>query len=197
MIYRFNIWFEDKEEITRSIEIGSNATFEEFHKAILSSINFDSSQMASFYVCDENWNKGIEVTQFDMTDLGDLDAEEINIEDVKPIMSETKLSDFIRDPKQKFIYVYDFIEMWTLKIQLMGIEEEVVGILYPRTTKKQGEAPAQHKGTESFKLIDDLEMDEIAEQIKKEYTGGTSPTDPYGDDDAIDPDIMDEFNDLY
>ncbi len=199
MIYQFKIWFEDKEEVSRNLEVKANASFEDLHLAILNAIDFDSKHMASFYMCNENWVKGMEVTQFDMTDHSAMEEEDVEftLDNLKPIMAESRVADFIKEPLQKMIYVYDFLEMWTLKIQLLGVEEEVKGILYPRVFEIQGEAPKQYKGSERFKLLDDLEMDEIAEQIKKEYTGGTSAPDPYDDEDMVDPDIMDEFNDLY
>lgn len=197
MIYQFKVWFEDNDEILRKIEVKTSTSFENLHNAIQDSIGFDKMQMASFYICDENWNKGMEITQFDMTDLSeDMDSEEIDLESIKPIMADSRIADFIKEPLQKIIYVYDFIEMWTFKIQLLGIKDEIKGILYPRIAESVGEAPSQHRGTESFKLLDDLEMDEIAEQIKQEYTGGPAAPDPYGEDD-VDPDIMEEFNDLY
>ena len=198
MIYQFKIWFEDNEEIIRNIEVKSSASFEDLHSAILDSIGFDKKHMASFYMCDENWVNGMEITQFDMTDTNSMDEEDVefSLDNLKPIMSDSRLADFIKDPYQKISYVYDFMEMWSLRLQLSGIEEEVSGILYPRSHNAEGDAPEQYKGATRFKLLDDLEMDEIAEQIKKEYTGGTKTSDPYGDDD-VDPDIMAEFNDLY
>ena len=88
-------------------------------------------QMASFYICDENWNKGMEITQFDMTDLSeDMDSEEIDLESIKPIMADSRIADFIKEPLQKMIYVYDFIEMWTIKIQLLGIKDEIKGYVH-------------------------------------------------------------------
>ncbi|PJB14623.1 MAG: hypothetical protein CO118_07650, partial [Flavobacteriales bacterium CG_4_9_14_3_um_filter_32_8] len=67
-IYKFRVTIEDNSDkvIFRDIEIKSTQTFEDFHQIILKAFNFDNSQMASFYVSDEDWNKAQEIALFDM-----------------------------------------------------------------------------------------------------------------------------------
>ena len=66
-VYKFKVYFEDYEDIYRVIEIKSNQTFLDFHHAILESIKFDNKQLASFYMSNDAWKKGQEITLEDMT----------------------------------------------------------------------------------------------------------------------------------
>ncbi len=61
-VYRFRVSFEDNEEIYREIEIKSLQNFEDFHTIILSSIGFDNKHQASFFISDDYWRKGDEIT---------------------------------------------------------------------------------------------------------------------------------------
>lgn len=155
-VYKFKLTFEEYEDIHRMIEIKSSQTFLEFHKAILESIGFDQSQMASFYMSNDTWKKEQEITLEDMSD--DNDDNSIPI----PTMKDSRLSMFVNDPHQKIVYVYDFLEMWTMHLELTGIEmKEKPGVKYPVCTKSVGLAPKQHDKVQRFGLVDDNEFDEI------------------------------------
>ncbi|MEI6507934.1 MAG: hypothetical protein WCO54_05575 [Bacteroidota bacterium] len=152
-LYKFKITFEEYDDIYRVIEIKSTQTFEELHKAILQSINFDTKQLASFYMSTDTWKKGQEITLEDMSE---------NEENKTPVMKESKLSSYIIDPHQKILYVYDFIEIWTFYIELIGIEvKEKAGVKYPLCSKTVGLAPKQYDKVQRFGLVDDNEFDEI------------------------------------
>jgi hypothetical protein len=168
-VYKFKVAFEDYEDIYRVIEIRSDQTFLDFHKAILDSIGFDQKQMASFYMSNDSWKRFQEVTLEDMTDRDDEPEKKL------PIMKKSKLADFIVDPHQKMIYIYDFIELWTLQIELNGIEiKEKAGVKYPVCTKTVGMSPKQHAKVQRFGIIDDNEFDEITKNYldKSEEPGG-------------------------
>lgn len=155
-VYKFKISFEDYEDTFRVIEIKSSQTFFDFHKSILEAIGFDNKQMASFYMSNDSWKKEQEITLEDMTD--DNDEKAIPI----PTMKDSRLSMFINDPHQKIIYVYDYLEMWTMQIELIGIEiKEKAGVKYPVCTKTVGLAPKQYDKVQRFGLVDDNEFDEI------------------------------------
>lgn len=155
-VYKFKITFEDYDDIYRVIEIKSTQTFLDLHKAILDSIGFDQKQLASFYMSTDSWKKGQEITLEDMSDEDDEDGVKI------PVMAKSKLADYINDPHQKIIYVYDFLEIWTLFIELTGIEiKEKAGQKYPFCSKTVGLAPKQYDKVQRFGLVDDNEFDEI------------------------------------
>ena len=62
MIYRFTLISDEVDDFMREIQIDSEATFLDFHRAILSSVGYADDQMTSFCLCDEGWEKGQEVT---------------------------------------------------------------------------------------------------------------------------------------
>ena len=155
-LYKFKLTFEEYEDISRVIEIKSSQTFFEFHKAILDSVGFDQKQMASFYMSNDTWKKEQEITLEDMSD--DKDENSIPI----PTMKDSRLSMFVNDPHQKIVYVYDFIEMWTMHLELVAIEmKEKSGIKYPLCSKSVGLAPKQYDKVQRFGLVDENEFDEI------------------------------------
>ena len=169
-VYKFKVTFEDYEDIYRVIEIKSSQTFLEFHKAILDSIGFDQKQMASFYMSNDSWKKEQEITLEDMSDYNDENTVPI------PTMKDSRMSMFVNDPHQKIIYVYDFIEMWTMHIELTGIDiNEKAGTKYPVCTKQGGLAPKQYDKVQRFGLVDDNEFDEITKNYldKSDETPGS------------------------
>jgi len=132
LIYRFKIVSDDNDKFYREIEIKPGNSFEDFHQAIQDCVSFEKGEMASFYICDSKWNKLQEIA---LCDVSDPDATD-NTEDIKvPEMSEVKLKDCINDPSQRMIYVYDFLKMHTLYIELSKITEGDSKIKYPRCIK--------------------------------------------------------------
>ena len=67
-IYKFRILLESKEEyeIFRDVEIKSTQNFDDLHEIIVAAYGFDNLQMASFYVSNDEWEKGQEISLFDM-----------------------------------------------------------------------------------------------------------------------------------
>jgi hypothetical protein len=157
MIYRFKIWFEELEDVVRWIDIKPTHTFFDFHNIILQSIDFKDLEPSSFFMSNDRWTKGLEIT---VADMGFEDTDE-----PKLLMKDSTLKDYINDPHQKFIYVYDFIEMWTLHIELQNILEDEKGKTYPNIQKSLGKSPKQSGGAGKFLLMDDLEMDDLANEI--------------------------------
>jgi len=92
---------EKNEEIFRDILISDTDNFESFYKAITKSFNFSGKEIASFYVSNDSWDKGHELPS---------------------VMSSAKIKDFITEPDQKFILVYDFIKMWIFLVELIGYD---------------------------------------------------------------------------
>ena len=72
MIFRFRVVLDNdtKEDIFRDIEIRDTDTLEDLHNVITQSFGFDGSEMASFYISDDEWNQGEEISLFDMSEGG-------------------------------------------------------------------------------------------------------------------------------
>lgn len=55
MIYRFTIISDEVDDFVREIQIDPEATFLDFHEAILKSVGYTNDQMTSFFICDDDW----------------------------------------------------------------------------------------------------------------------------------------------
>ena len=71
MIYRFTIISDEVDDFVREIQIDPEATFFDFHEAILKSVGYANDQMTSFFICDDDWEKEKEVTLEEMDDNPD------------------------------------------------------------------------------------------------------------------------------
>jgi len=148
MIYRFRVILDNdtEDDIFRDIEIRKTDTLEDLHNTITQSFGFDGTEMASFYISDDEWNQGEEISLFDMSE---------SINPVK-LMNETFLEDVIDQSKTKLIYVYDFLSMWTFLVELAEIVEVTKGVDYPNLMYVHGQIPdeAPEKSFEADDLDD-------------------------------------------
>ncbi len=134
-VYRFRVTFEDFDDVQRDIEIKSTQTFDDFHQAIHAAIGFDGAKPSSFYMSDDYWKKGKEITS---RELKEVEKGKI------ATMKKARLCDSIADPHQKIYYVFDFTSIWTFHVELIKIMvNEEIGVNYPRCIKVTGEAPKQ------------------------------------------------------
>jgi hypothetical protein len=60
-------------------------------------------------------------------------------------MADTTIGSEIKDPNQKFIYLYDFNKNWTFLVELINVsKEESSRINYPSSVRAEGIAPSQY-----------------------------------------------------
>lgn len=143
-IYRFRISFEDYDDINREIDIKSNQTFEDLHRAIHRSTGYNAEKPSSFYVSTDNWLKGDEIA---------INPTQRKIDNGVVLMENSKLSSFIDDPHQKFYYIYNFERPFDFHVELVKIILDTdPKIEYPYVVKSVGEAP---------KIIDKTNIDSI------------------------------------
>ena len=151
MIYRFRVILDNdtEDDIFRDIEIYKTNSLEEFHETIINSFGFINNEMASFYISDNEWNQGEEISLFN---FGDESKE-------TKLMSSVAINQVINNENNKLIYVYDFLNMWVFLIELIEVAEEIKGINYPNIIFSKGELPekAPEKKFESKKdgIVDD------------------------------------------
>lgn len=158
-ILRFRIYWEDDESIYRDILIKHQQPFVELHKAILSGYEFDSKHQATFFRSNDQWMRGREIS---------LERYAEQTYKVEPLlMEEVNLGSEVKDPNQKFIYVYDFVKQWTFRVELIGVDKEADNkITYPACIRKEGIAPSQY-GT---KGLIDSRLAEIEEKYDLQPT---------------------------
>jgi len=143
-ILRFRIYWEDDDSIYRDVVIKHTQNFADLYLCILKSFEFDNKHKATFYRSNDNWLRGREISLEKYADKA---------YKVDPfIMTEVTMGSEIKDPNQKFIYVYDFNKFWTFMVELISVDkEENKKLTYPVSIRKEGIAPSQY-GTKG--LID-------------------------------------------
>jgi hypothetical protein len=134
-LYRFRVTFEDYDDVTREIDVKSNQTFEDLHRAIHQSTGYNPEFSSSFYISNDQWTKGEEITYL---------PNQRRIDRGVSLMSKVKLLSFIDDPHQKFYYTFNFDRPFDFHVELMKIIlDETPGTTYPAVVKSVGEAPKQ------------------------------------------------------
>jgi hypothetical protein len=184
-VYRFRVSFEDHDDVYRDIEIRSNQTFEDLHCIIQSAINFDALKPASFIMSNDYWIKGQEIS---------LHPKQDREGKTLPAMAEAKLSEYIVDPHQKIIYVYDYDANWNLQIELIKLlpaADEKRN--YPVCVKSNGEAPKQYTIINVPKATPAIE-DELSALLMGDGILNATEEDEAEEDDplALKEDMMEE-----
>ncbi|MDB4921122.1 hypothetical protein [Mucilaginibacter sp.] len=134
-LYRFRVTFEDYDDVVREIDVKSNQTFEDLHRAIHQSTGYNSEYPSSFYISNDQWTKGEEITYL---------PNQKRIDRGVALMNKVKLLSYIDDPHQKFYYTFNFDRPFDFHVELMKIIlDETPGVTYPAVIKSTGEAPKQ------------------------------------------------------
>lgn len=193
--YRFRITFEDHDEVFREIEIRSNQTFADLHSAIQASIKFDNVKRASYFMSNDLWKKGDEITNRPLSENDNAVA-----------LADARLSDYILDPHQKIYHTYD--GSWLFYIELIKIIAENPATSYPTCVRIQGDAPKQYavieppKGTRSADelleedfLLDGEEptVEDVEDSGNYESEDESDDTETYGE--AVDEEEYDNIED--
>ena len=98
MVYKITFSCDDADDFRRVFEADSEATFLELHQAILKSAGYPDDQMTSFFMCNDRWEKGQEVTLVEMGSSFEYD---------NMIMEATRLSELLEENGQRILYVFD------------------------------------------------------------------------------------------
>jgi hypothetical protein len=134
-LYRFRVTFEDYDDVMREIDVKSNQTFEDLHRAIHQSTGYNCEFPSSFYISNDQWIKGEEITYL---------PNQRRIDRGVALMEKVKLSNRIDDPHQKFYYTFNFDRPFDFHVELLKIIlDETPGTVYPAVIKTAGEAPKQ------------------------------------------------------
>ncbi len=151
MVYRFRIISNEAEGFVREFELQGNQTFYDFHLAIQKNLEYDNSQIASFQITDQSWIMIKELTLFD------LDEDNPNIAP----MDVATIDEFVKDPKQRMLYMFDMFNDRALFIELVGKFKETESKKFPACILEKGEPPIQIKldGGSGSSIFDDAMSD--------------------------------------
>lgn len=150
MVFKFTIISDEADDFIRVIEIDSEATFFDLHKAILQAVDYSDDQITSFFLCSDDWEKEQEVTLMEMDSGSEYD---------NMVMDETKLEDLIEDEKQKLLYVFDMISD---RAFFMELTEIITGENLDKAicTMETGMAPEQFMMEDVTAITQKLTIDE-------------------------------------
>ncbi len=179
-LFKFRVIMDTEEDVFRDIEIETESNFDSLHKALLDAFDFEQGEMASFYLSDEEWSKGLEIS---LMDMGGVDEDSLS-------MSTTLLSDMVMKPGDKILYVYDFMRMWIFYIELIEVKKDKPSTIYPRVALAFGDAPSQ----DSKEFQDMFEADVVGAGLSDLDDDGEEE-DEFGEDDSIFDE--DEFDGSY
>ena len=169
MVFRFLILSDEGDDSKREIQIDSEATFLDLHNAILDSVGYTKDQMASFFVCDDDWGKRTEITLVEMDTSSDVDSY---------VMEDTRLDELLEDEHQKLLYVFDYM---TDRAFFMELREIIPNKDLDKAvcTKSKGVPPAQQ-----------MSLDEFDNKLASSSSSSDLDADFYGDSE-YNPDELD------
>ena len=159
MVLKFRLISNEHDDFIRDIEILDDQTFFHLHMAIQDNLHFDKSQIASFFVCNQDWEKGQEITLFELSEE----------ESAKVItMENAMLGDQLPEIHDKMVYVFDVFNERQFFIELVEKREPDTLKHYPLCSFEQGQAPQQiyldqifaPGNYADFALMDDLSFGE-------------------------------------
>jgi len=151
MNYHFRIISDEVEDFIFDVLIDSSAFFIDLHNFIQKTLDFDKSQIASFFITDSDWNKDLEITLLDMMG-GDNES---------MVMDNVRLHDLINNKHQRMLYMFDMLSDRVLFIELIDINNKKIKT--PVCLRLDGEPPKP--------TSEDFDLDEnnfIPEEIFEE-----------------------------
>ena len=178
MDYRFEISLPNSSDFRCEIAIGGDQTFQQFHDKIVDVLNYDNSQMASFFTIDKMGNRGKEIALMDMA----TDEEESDT----LVMDSTKISDIIKPGCLELEYVFDFFTNRYFRVEYAGEYVRDSSDVMPVCVFCDGDIPEQFSFDEGN---DNWEFDKPEEEFDDEYDDSFMEefgNDSYGDEDLED-----------
>ena len=168
MVFKFVIISGEEEDFLREFELDENNTLLDFHNSLQEELEYDGSQMASFFTTSKKWEKEEEFTLFEMG------ANTTPMEDVI-------IDDIVLEDNQKLLYVFDMFNERALFIECIGSLEPVEGRTYPVCTRSQGRPPQQVLFSDFTKATASYNDDEPDEEILNEDNGDLADLENFDD----------------
>lgn len=156
-ILHFRVVIDNTDGVFRDIHIARTASYQDLHDAIISAFGFSGMEMASFYLSNDEWDKGEEITLMDiMAEPG---------EDPVRIMADTQLNELVGVVGDKMIYLYDFMRMWIFYVEIIGSSAAQADAEYPLVALSVGAAPAEDSKEDAGPMK--VELDESSSMFSE------------------------------
>jgi hypothetical protein len=111
-VYKIRVVADTEEDIFIDLMAVKNCTLLNLHKFLLQEFSLDKMEMASFYISNDDWDKGEEITLFNMK-VNDED------EDVKS-MDDTIIESLLSQKVNKLLYLHDFLNLNIFYIEILN-----------------------------------------------------------------------------
>ena len=179
MILLFRIINDEDPGFYRDLVIDGSDSFLDFHHVLQENLGFDPTQLASFFITNQHWEKQLEITLIDM-----MQEEGAEIK----TMGEVSLEQHFFDVSQRMIYVFDFFSERAFFMELIECSDQVSPRKTPFIAQSVGDPPRQ--------LALDLLLNNFSD--KPEDDPMDDGYNPGGDDDLriddLDPDLLGSGN---
>lgn len=178
MILLFRIISDEDQEFYRDLVIDGSDTFLDFHHVLQENLGYDASQLASFFITNENWEKQHEITLIDM-------MQEPGVETLT--MGEVVLEQHFCQINQRMIYVFDFFSERAFFMELIEQTDQKSPKKTPFIAEAVGNPPPQ--------LALDLLLDDASDE--NDLGSFDDEFKSEGDDlriDDLDPDLLGSGN---
>ena len=134
MIYLFRVISDEIQDFYRDVVIDGSDTFLDFHHTLQENLGYDPSQLASFFLTSERWEKEMEITLIDMMQESALETR---------TMDETTIDEIIHELNQRLIYVFDFFSERAFFMELIEMSDQVSPKQTPFIGQSAGDPPRQ------------------------------------------------------
>jgi hypothetical protein len=115
MMHRIRVVLDTEEDVIRDVKISSTEKLFTLHQSIIKAFNLSEGEMASFYISNDDWEQGEEISLLDFGSTPGREAKQ---------MDNTLVQKALPDTGGKMIYVYDFLNLWTFYIEVLDIEDK-------------------------------------------------------------------------
>lgn len=195
--YRFSVNFEDQDGFLREIELDVDQTFMDFRNAILEHLNLPPDAYTSFFLCDHKFRKKREIFHPDFTEFKrNKHAQEIQESGKKSTMDKAALNEFIDDPHQKMVLIFDEKNEWIFYIELVKIVKTKKDDSFPRIVNTVGPVPIELRPRkEILKELNNETTDEETQDDMPDEMDHEEDNEGYDEDDLNDFDDNAFYND--
>ena len=134
-LIKFRVSWSEDDSTFRDIEILSGQSYFDLHGLIKKELQLPADMEASFFVSDDLWRKGRQISS----------TVEKNLRDAVALsMKKTPIGALIVDPHQKFVYECEHVKAWIFYLDLITLLPEPIKTdVFPRCVKSEGISPSQ------------------------------------------------------
>ena len=165
-VYKIRVVADTEEDIFIDLMALKNCNLLQLHELLLEEFFLNKLEMASFYISNNDWDKGEEITLFNM---------KVNEEDEdSKSMEETTLNSLFKNDITKLLYLHDFLNLNIFYIEILQEDYFKIVDKHIIITHKLGNYKPKEFNDISNENSAEIELDEIQDIFNE-----------YGDDDEF------------